>query len=149
MDKNGFLIDLSESKRTDFGRIAFDVQPEAQKVFAAIWELESQVNNGGFEQYFRNSESAMIAFAPVALRTIGAASCSAIVERAIGVVAPLPPTQEGRDAAIDASGDVGHDRLDSLDLEFFAYPDDLTGLLFDYVSEHPDEFGPVPRSDPA
>ena len=149
MDKNAFLIDLAEGERTDFGRIAFDEQPEAQKVFSAIWELEGQVNNGGFDQYFRFSESAMIAFAPVALRTIGACSCGAIVERAIGSIAPLPPTQEGRYAALDASGEVGQGRLSSLDDEFFAYPDDLAGLLFNYVSKHPDEFGPAPCNESA
>jgi len=111
MDKNTFLIDLSESDRTDFGRVDFDQQPEVQKVFSATWELESQVNNGGFDQYFRNSESAVIAYAPVALRTIGAATCAAIVERAIETIAPLPPTQDGRDDALDALGRPG--RTDS------------------------------------
>jgi hypothetical protein len=36
MDKNGFLIDLSESERTDFGRIDFAKQPEVQQVFSAL-----------------------------------------------------------------------------------------------------------------
>lgn len=39
MDKNHFLINLSESKRTDFGRVDFAAQSEAQKVFSAIWSL--------------------------------------------------------------------------------------------------------------
>ena len=54
MDKNHYLIELSEGERTDFGRVDFEEQPEPQKVFSAIWELESEVNNGGFDQYFRN-----------------------------------------------------------------------------------------------
>jgi len=52
MNKNSFLIQLSESPRTDFGRVAFAEQSEPQKVFSSIWALESQVNNGGFLQYF-------------------------------------------------------------------------------------------------
>ena len=43
MDANRVLIALSESDRTDFGRVAFAEQSDAQKVFSAIWELESQV----------------------------------------------------------------------------------------------------------
>ncbi|HEV3162401.1 MAG TPA: DUF4375 domain-containing protein [Isosphaeraceae bacterium] len=89
-------------------------------MFSAIWELESQVNNGGFDQYFRNSDSDIIAFAPVALRTIGAASCGSIVERAIGVISSMPPTQDERYTALDALGDAGQDLLTSLDSEFFA-----------------------------
>ena len=93
MDKNLYLIELSESQQTDFGRVAFDEQPETQKTFSTIWELESQVNNGGFDQYFRNSETAEIGYAPTALRTIGALSCAKIVEHAIEVIAPLAPTR--------------------------------------------------------
>lgn len=144
MDKNGFLIGLSESERTDSGRVDFAAQSEAQKIFSAIWELESQVNNGGFDQYFRNSDSDIIAYAPVALRAIGASSCAGVVERAIQVIAPLPLTQAGRYEALNAVGADGQDRLTTMDSEFFAYPDDLTELLFEFVRQHPASFGSVP-----
>src|SRR5687767_8733937 len=98
MDKNGFLIDLSESERTNFGKVDFDKQPEAQRVFSAVWQLESEVNNGGFEQYFRNSDSDVIGFAPAALTAIGANACAKIVEAAIKLISPLPPTEKQRHA---------------------------------------------------
>jgi len=47
MDKNGFLIGLSGSDKTSFGRIAFSDQSTPQKVFSAIWDVEGEVNNGG------------------------------------------------------------------------------------------------------
>jgi len=34
-----------------------------------------------------------------------------------------------------------------LDSEFFAYPHDLTDLLFTYVSTHPEEFGELPQPE--
>jgi hypothetical protein len=37
--------------------------------------------------------------------------------------------------------------LQTLDNEFFAYPHDLTSLLYDYVSNHPGEFGALPKVD--
>lgn len=144
LDKNAFLISLSESERTDFGRVAFDQQPESQKVFSAIWELESQVNNGGFDQYFRSSDSDMIAYAPTALRAIGAASCSGIVEQAIQVIAPLLSTQEERELVLEGLADEARDRLESLDTEFFKYPDNLTELLFEFVRLAPEAFGSIP-----
>jgi len=143
MDKNSYLIELSESERTDFGRVDFDDQEEPQKVFSAIWELESEVNNGGFDQYFRNCETGVIAHAPIALRTIGASSCARIVERAIEVVAPLARAREERSSALDALDDSGEALLNKLDSEFFAYPDNLTDRLLDYVSHRPETFGPV------
>src|SRR5262245_31305578 len=102
MDKNHFLIDLAIRKRIDHGRIDFAAQSEAEKVFSAVWELEAQVNNGGFILYFYNSDSDIVAHAPTALRAIGASSCADIVGRAIAVIAPLPPTQDGRRSALNA-----------------------------------------------
>ncbi len=144
MDKNGFLIDLSESDQTDFGRVDFADQSESQKTFSAIWELESQVNNGGFDQYFRNSDSDIIAHAPQALREIGATACAAIVESAIRVIAPIPDDGDARCEALDAAGEDGEKLLDELDSQFYAYPDDLTELLFAFVAKYPNEFGAVP-----
>src|SRR6185503_6796738 len=140
MDKNGFLIDLSESKRTDFGRIEFAKQPEAQRVFSAVWELESQVNNGGFDQYFRNSDSDIIAFAPAALKAIGAKACAKVVEQAIKIISPLPAGQDERCESLDALSEKKQDKLESLDSKFFEYPDNLTDLLFAYVAKHPESF---------
>ena len=113
-------------------------------MFSAIWELESQVNNGGFDQFFRNSESLVRGVAPAALRTIGASSCAAIVDGAIQLIAPLPATQDRRCEALDALGDEGQERLETLDSEFLAYPDNLTDLLFEFVRQRPETFGSVP-----
>jgi hypothetical protein len=147
MDKNGFLIDLSESKKTDFGKVTFSKQSEVQKVFSAIWELESQVNNGGFDQYFRNNDSDAIAYAPTALKAIGAKSCAKIVEHAIKIISPLLPTTKKREAALDALSEKQQDRLQALDSKFFEYPDNLTDLLFAFVAKHPESFGPIPEQE--
>jgi len=146
MDKNEFLIALSESERTQLGRVAFADQDEHQKVFSAIWALESQVNNGGFSQYFVSSDGDTAEFAPRALRAIGARACADIVERALRTMSasPLPASQSAREELVDSAPEDVQDRLEELDEAFLAYPDDLTALLFAYVANHPDVFGPVP-----
>ena len=122
MDKNRILIQLSESDRTDYGRIDFSAQTLQQQVFSAIWSVESQVNSGGFESFFEHEDPALVAFTPEALRAIGAVDCAGIVDRAISADAGL---------------------LDDLDAEFYNSPDDLTDLLYKYVSANPTAFGPV------
>ena len=144
MDKNRLLIDLSESDRTDFGRVDFAKQSDAQKTFSAIWELESQVNNGGFDQYFRNSDSDIIAHAPIALREIGATACAAIVDSAIQVIVPIPDDSDARGHALDAAGEDGEALLEELDSKFYAYADNLTELLFAFVASNLNEFGAAP-----
>src|ERR1700712_1009598 len=90
MNKNRFLIQLSESTQTDFGRVDFFEQPKSQQVFSAIWALESQVNNGGFLQYFVSSDFDSARFAPTALHRVGAHACASIVERALDLLSLSP-----------------------------------------------------------
>jgi len=146
MDKNAFLIGLSESDRCEFGRVEFAHQSNEQKVFSAVWALESQVNNGGFIQYFLSSDGDTASFAPSALQRIGAISCAAIVEQALTVASagPMPDSQSIREALIERLSSEAHQRLQELDVSFFKYPDDLTNLLFEFVRSHPAIFGPVP-----
>jgi hypothetical protein len=145
MNKRAFLIRLSDSEQTMHGRVDFDRQPSEQQVFSAIWELESQINNGGFAQFFRAAHGDSANSAPRASRTIGATACADIVERALRVVSPntLPREQSLREDLVDQLGTDVQDALDMLDQEFFAYPDNLIDLLFAYVRAHPHVFGRV------
>jgi hypothetical protein len=149
MNKNGILIKLSESEKTRFGREDFARQSLPQKVFSAIWAVESEVNNGGFSQYFFNSSAESAWFVVEALETVGALETAGICRRAIASAFPsgLPQSKDAiRSAATDFPDEV-LEKLEPLDQEFFSYPHDLTGLLFAYVSEHPQEFGLLPKPD--
>jgi hypothetical protein len=147
MDKNHYSIDLSESERTEFGRVAFADQAERQRVFSAVWALESQVNNGGFLQYFVSSDSDTAEFAPAALRTIGANTCAELVESALRAISPspLPASQAMREKLVASVPEGIQEQMEELDQAFFAYPDDLTSLLFAYVASHPEPSDPFPR----
>lgn len=147
MNKNAYLIELSESDQTDFGRVDFANQPEQQKVFSAVYDLESQVNNGGFLQYFGSSDDNAAEFAPKALRAIGANRCADIVDRALRTLSPsqLPSSSSTCAELVDALSDEDREPFDALDSEFYCYPDNLTDLLFAYVAAYPTVFGPTPH----
>jgi hypothetical protein len=149
MDKNGILIALSESKRTDFGKVDFADQTRPQKVFSAIWALESEVNNGGFSQYFLNSSSETAGFVVEALDTVGAQQTAEICRRAIAAAFPdgLPADPGEISSAAVEFADETEEKLDALDREFYKYPHNLTELLFAFVSKHPEEFGELPKPD--
>jgi len=90
-------------------------------------------------------------FVVEALETVGAPETADICKRAIVTAfsAGLPQSEEAiRSAAADFP-DVVLEKLEALDQEFFSYPHNLTDLLFAYVSEHPEEFGPLPKPDDA
>jgi hypothetical protein len=148
MNKNRILIDLSESEKTSFGKVEFAEQSIPQKVFSTIWALESEVNNCGFSQYFSNSSSETASFVVEALEVIGAPKTASICNRAIATAFPngLPGTAGIIcSTAADFPAEI-LEKLETLDQEFFAYPHNLTDLLFAYVSDHPGEFGTLPSS---
>ena len=148
MNKNGILIALSESEKTSFGKEDFALQSTPQRVFSAIWAVESEVNNGGFSRYFFNNSAESAWFVVEALETVGAPKTADICKRAIATAFPagLPAGwKDIRSHAADFS-DEALDKLEPLDQEFFAYPHNLTDLLFAYVAKHPGEFGTLPET---
>jgi hypothetical protein len=149
MDKNGILIALSESDKASFRRDDFNTQSFPQKVFSAIWAVESEVSNGGFSQFFLNSSCETVGFVAEALDTIGAPRTADICRRAISSArsAGLPSEPEAISLVAGHFPDETADELTALDDEFFEYPHNLTELLFAYVCKHPEEFGELPKPD--
>ncbi|MGC1905073.1 MAG: DUF4375 domain-containing protein [Candidatus Acidiferrum sp.] len=149
MDKNKILIKLSESPMTKVWKEDFAKQSFPQKVFSAIWEVEAEVNNGGFSQYFFNNSRASAWFVALALEEIHAPKTANICERAIAAAFPsgLP---NDLNSIRSSAGNFPKDilgKLSALDEEFYSYPHNLTDLLFAYVMLHPDEFGRLPELD--
>lgn len=147
MTKNEILIELSESEGSKFGKEDFALQSLPQKVFSSVWAVESEVNNGGFSQYFLNSSAETAAFVADALEAIDAPKTADICRRAVNCAFPagLPPTAEGISSLAAEFSEDTLAQLDALDAEFFAYPHNLAELLYAYVSRKPEEFGTVPR----
>jgi hypothetical protein len=145
--KNHILINLSSSDKTSVGKEDFASQSLPQKVFSTIWVVESEVNNGGFSQYFLNSSAETAPFVVEALRIIEAPDTAAICERAIAAAFPrgLPESEDAIRLVASELPDEVLEKLEALTKEFFSYPHDLTELLFAYVSDHPEEFGALPK----
>ena len=59
----------------------------------------------------------------------------------------MAPTHEDLSSILDSLGEAGQELLNTLDSQFFEYPDNLTELLFEYVSHHPEAFGRVPPGE--
>lgn len=114
-----------------------------QRVFATIWQLEAEVNNGGFSQYFFNSDGAQALEAPNALTAIGAVRCAAITSKAIEAlqVGELNWQDEDvRQAYLLVLPEEVEDRLSALDQAFYDYPDNLSDLLAAFARSHITEF---------
>jgi Domain of unknown function (DUF4375) len=137
-EMNRRLIKLAESPSSRFWRIDYGALSPPERVFRAVWELEAEINNGGFHQYFWNSSGSLVPDAAGALRAIGAITMSEIVEQAVEAVGHDINWSDDsvRRASLAALTPAVVAMLDEFDQAFFAYPDNLTMLLYKYVSEH-------------
>ncbi|HMK20979.1 MAG TPA: DUF4375 domain-containing protein [Terriglobales bacterium] len=103
------------------------------EVATLIDELEGEVNNGGFHQYFYNSAGDNTAEVIQVLEEIGALRMAEIVRKAAARFPDRMPPKE-RFARQDVL--LGHfpdtKAFYDLDDEFYAYPDNLSELLKKY-----------------
>ncbi len=95
--------------------------PAGVRMVYSTWELEADVNNGGFDQYFANTDGALIDEAITGFRLIGANRTAALVERA-------------RSARGDRAA------LDALDGEFYELGEPVQDLRTRYIRGHPEAF---------
>jgi hypothetical protein len=142
-EMNRRLIKLSESPSSRFWRVEYQDLSAPERVFLLIWELESEVNNGGFHQYFHNSSGAGAPHIVAALKAIGAQATAAIAQRALNAVNSVInwSRDADRQASIKALPSATRQTLEDLDQEYYACREDLTPLLYKYVAEHRSEIG--------
>lgn len=142
-EMNSRLIQLSEDRGAGFWLLDYDVLPEPKRVFRSVWELEAQVNNGGFYQYFWNASASGVPGIIYALQAIGADATAAVVNDAIAAVGSDLPwlDDDARRSRLAAVSPAARQQLEALDQAFYRYPNDLTRLLYQYVSKHRHEIG--------
>lgn len=139
MDDETRLLHIAEKLQS----LPFENLNNFQRVFITIWDLEAEVNNGGFMQYFFNSAGENAHEARDSLIAIGAHNCARVVDQAIAALnMPIENwkmLELRRDYVVDAEESM-EDEFERLDSLFFAYPDDLSDLMARFVSSHAAEF---------
>ncbi len=124
------------------GRRDGSAESEAEHITIVVEDLEREVNNGGFAQFFTNSPE-YVRFAVPYLDKIGCPNTADIARRAIEQLA-VEDISDIDAIAAKAEEFDGED----LDQEFFAYPDPIDERLLDYIQLHPEDFAIDPISIP-
>jgi Zn-dependent protease len=117
--------------------------PEGARIVYTAWQLEVDVSNGGFLQYFWDTEGRDVGETHEALLTIGAVQHAALFARA----AAVDSAESGSRAKLRAKGDwhafqraARQTELGELDEEFDSLSDALSPLRLRYIREHPEAF---------
>ena len=121
---------------------AFDRLTQPQKNFYYIQELEREVNNGGFNQYFYNSSGDYAHETILALEAIGAENARTILAAAVNEFPDhlVPKDRDERQEALAKIESKAQESWDKLDSEFYTYPDDLDALNIEYVKRNRKDF---------
>jgi len=130
-----FALELAIQKKLETeGRLKMT---GVERMLLSVSALAREVNNGGFDQFFRNSSRQ---FAPAIVNDlvrIGCIEIADIAQRALDALRLPSVTVAAIEAAMREDSQERDRALERCDLAFYA-KSGLTGALFAYVKAHPD-----------
>ena len=111
---------------------------EQEKMIVYIEELEREVNNGGFNQFFFNSSGNYTDGVVQALKNIGSIKFLNLVESAIAQFpnSEVPKNRQQRQAILEKIDGEANPIWNTLNKEFYKYEEDIYGLLRAYISKN-------------
>jgi hypothetical protein len=111
---------------------------EEKKTFLFIEDFESEVNNGGFSQFFFNSSGDFSHETLGALKTIHADEVASLLEKAIAEFpnAKVPKDRNEREEIMEKIEDKAETAWENLDTIFYTYPDDIAALLLKFIKDN-------------
>ena len=142
-DVNGSIIELDNfigelcGYGDDFSKLT-----DPQKLFYLNQNLEREINNGGFNQYFCNSSGDNAHETILSLKAIGAGKTAEILQKAIDQFPKkfVPKDRDERTEIVEQIEDTANEVWEELDERFFEYEDDLNTLNIEYVKKYKDFF---------
>ena len=140
---NGSIIDLDNiiGELCEYGD-DLEKLTEPQLLFYLNQNLEREVNNGGFNQYFSNSSGDNAHEALLSLKAIGAEKTADILQKAIDQFPnkSVPKDRDQRNSVIEQIEEVADIVWDDLNQRFFKYDDNLSALNLAYIKRNKDLF---------
>jgi hypothetical protein len=124
------------------GEGALDTLSHPEQVIACLTEVEMEVNNGGFDQYYWNSPGEHAIQTVAALKELGAQHTAGLVAEANAVFGPADPDPD-RGRRWDQMKKLppsARDKWGELDGIFYEYRDNLSALAAAYIRRHRDQF---------
>lgn len=131
------LLEKLERSIEQHGRKHPGNRTGTENIVLASMALIREVNNGGFDQFFRNSPARWADFAPDAMLHVGRPDAGRIARRAVKAVVGRFTTPTEFEDKMSRPNGRRDDALNECDIAFFQ----LTGLpesVLAYAQKHPD-----------
>ena len=134
-------IDIYLNEKCEYGE-KIDRLNESQKILLIIKNLEREINNGGFNQFYWNSSGDYANETIGALVNIGANKTAEIVKKANSEFnnGTVPKGRIERQNELELIENKAEENWNNLDLTFYGYNEDLTELLIAFVIKNKEDF---------
>ena len=106
-----------------------------ERMIIAIQALESEVNNGGYEQFFMNSSNEYASMIVETLVRIGCHRTAEITQKAIDALHLVNLSVEAIEAAM-ASGNADVDAMRECDDSYYNSGEDIADQLFSFIKRN-------------
>jgi hypothetical protein len=115
---------------------------DSEKVIVYIEELEREVNNGGFQQFFYNTSGDYAEETIIALKKIDSKIFLGLIEKAInefpnGIV---PKNRNERQQILEIIEEKASSTWEELDSQFFKYEENIYSLLIAFIKSNLKDF---------
>jgi len=136
-------------KKDNYGKVSFSKMPETLKTVYLINEFESEVNNGGFLQFFTNSSGKYTNETIESLELIGANNTKNLLEKAVKIMLKHNESTENLNRKINSrelyeifetseiyDNEVLMKELNDLDSKFYESTEPTQELKFKYFESN-------------
>ncbi|WP_210465765.1 DMP19 family protein [Rufibacter roseolus] len=138
-DTNSSIIKLDDyiCKLCSWGE-KMDALSQPQKLFFFNQNLEREINNGGFNQFYYNSSGDFAHQTVESLNAIGADKTAEILKKANGQFPnqTVPKDRAERQEIVEQIEEEANVVWEELDQQFFDYEDDLNSLNLEFVRKN-------------
>ena len=134
-------IDTYLNEKSEYGE-KIEKLNSSQRTFLFVENLEREINNGGFNQFYFNSSGDFSQETLNALLEIGAEKTAKVVENANSEFdnGNVPKDRTERQNKLELIEEKAEENWEKCDTEFYEYQDDLTELLIAFILKNKADF---------
>jgi hypothetical protein len=134
-------IDTYLNEKSEYGE-KIEKLNSSQRTFLFVENLEREINNGGFNQFYFNSSGDFSQETLNAFLEIGAEKTAKIVENANSEFdnGNVPKDRTERQNKLELIEEKAEENWEKCNTEFYEYQDDLTELLIAFILKNKADF---------
>ena len=145
-EKENFVVEMDKyiAEKCEYGDSMETLNAE-QRILYITQALEMEVNNGGFAQFFFNSDGCLGNEIVSSFEKIGAMKTAEICKKAISIYGDkVPNDRDEREEILTPDDEKEEERIEAIlnecDDAFFEYEEDLVELNYQFIINHKESF---------